>query len=129
MSLQSEHTLPRILVVDDEPGICLAISLLLQDLYDVVTAETVGEALAKLDGGYALILLDLRMPGVKNYELLDTTRQRAENTPIAIFSAMGDKRTADEVRQHGAVAMIEKPFSRQELLQRIDEILSAQPVA
>jgi DNA-binding response OmpR family regulator len=120
-----DSTLPRLLVIDDEPGICLAVSLLLQDLFAVVTAETAKEGLARLSESYALILLDLRMPGVNGYDLLDSVRQKASSTPIAILSATGDRRTHDEVLQRGAVALIEKPFSRQELVTRIRQILDA----
>lgn len=116
-------TLPRLLVIDDEPGICLAISLLLQDQYEIVTAETAEDGLAQLNESLSLILLDLRMPGVSGYDFLDTIKTRAANTPIAILSAMGDQRTANEVRQHGAVALIEKPFTRGELLARIQQVL------
>lgn len=123
MSTLPEHTQSRLLVIDDEPGICLAISLLLQEYYDIVTAESAEEALARLTEPYELILLDLRMPGVEGYGLLSAIRAKAGNTPIIILSALGDRRTREEVLQHGAVTLIEKPFSRQELLERIQDIL------
>lgn len=123
MSTLLEHTQPRLLVIDDEPGICLAISLLLQEYYGVVTANSAEEALARLTEPYELILLDLRMPGVEGYGLLNAIRAKAGNTPIIILSALGDRRTRDDVMQHGAMTLIEKPFSRQELLERIQDIL------
>jgi len=124
MSTLSNSSLPRLLVIDDESGICLAVSLLLQDLFQVVTAETAEEGLARLTDSYALILLDLRMPGVVGFDLLETILSRVEHTPVAILSATGDRRTYDEVLQRGAVALIEKPFSRLELVTKIQQILA-----
>lgn len=125
MSTQPDSSFPRLLVIDDEPGICLAVSLLLQDQYRVDIAETAREGLERLSESYALILLDLRMPGVSNYELLESVQAKVGcSTPVAILSATGDRRTHDEVLQHGAVALIEKPFSRQELVMRIEDILT-----
>lgn len=115
---------PRILVIDDDPGICLAISLLIQDQYEIVTAETVEDGLARLDEPFALILLDLRMPGVSGYDLLETVRARVPNTPVAVLSATGGRRTTEDVLGRGATSLIEKPFSGQELLAIIRQILT-----
>ncbi|HEY3376754.1 MAG TPA: response regulator, partial [Armatimonadota bacterium] len=121
--MESQNPLPRLLVIDDEPGICLAVALLLQDQFDAVMAETVEEVRQRLAEPFALILLDLRMPGVNGYDLLDMIRATVPRTPVAVLTAMGDRRTMDDILQHGAVALIEKPFSRQELLSHIAEIL------
>lgn len=115
--------LPRLLVIDDEPGICLAISLLLQDELQIATAQSAAEGLAYLDEPWHVILLDLRIPQVEGYELLTSVRARAPQTPVIILSALGDARTQADVMAHGAVALIEKPFSRQQLLSLIYEVL------
>ena len=121
----SEHGLPRILLIDDEPGICMALSLLLHDLFVVEAAMTAAEGLARAREPFALILMDLCMPGVTRYELLEAIRQIAGETPIAVLSAMGDLRTREDVLRHGAAALIEKPFSRQELLRHIGAMLTS----
>jgi len=124
MTQNSEHAAPRILVIDDEPGICLAVSLLLEQQYAVVSEMTAEAGLARAREPFALILLDLLMPGVNEYDLLKGIQQNAAQTPIVVLSAMGDKRTHDEVLRHGASGLIEKPFTRQELLLGVENVLS-----
>lgn len=123
MSTTPKSNLPRLLIIDDEPGICVAISLLLREMFQVDIAETAGDALAKCADNYAVILLDLLIPGVAGYSLLENIRQRTPATPIIICSAVCDCHMQENVRQAGAMGMIEKPFSRQELLQKIDQVL------
>lgn len=112
----------RLLVVDDEPGICLALSFLLRDHFEVTTAETVTEGLTRLSEKFDIVLMDLHLPGICGYELLDCLHGAMPNTPIFILSGSDDLEVRDEVLRHGAVDLIEKPFSRQELLERIKKI-------
>lgn len=114
---------PHILVIDDESGICLTVYLLLSDQYRVSTASTPTEALACLDTSVDLVLLDLRMPGVAGFTLLDTLHAAFPRTPIVLFSACGDGLSTQALQEHGAVGLINKPFSRQELLDGIRDIL------
>ncbi|MHB9134145.1 MAG: response regulator [Armatimonadota bacterium] len=115
---------PQLLVIDDEPGLGLCISLLMKDYFEVVVAETVGEAIAQLSPVYDLILLDLHMPGVTDYELLARIHADLPAVPIAILSANQEHNTREDVLKYGAKALIGKPFTRQELLTQIHGILS-----
>lgn len=120
---QADSTKPSLLVVDDEPGISLAIDLLLKDRYQVTTAESAKRAMELLDRPYAAILLDLRLPDCVGYELLEHALRKAPATPIVILSASCDSRTSDEVTRRGAAGLIAKPFTRQELINVIQGIL------
>jgi len=126
MNSQSDDLLPRLLVIDDEPSICFAVSLLLQDIFLVDTANSPAEGLSLLAEPYAMILLDLRMPGVTEYEMIEKVRAKTGITPIIILTAMVDDRTSEEVLQHGATSLIAKPFSRQELVMGIQKVLTPQ---
>jgi len=123
MNIPCTNPKPRLLVIDDEPGIGLAIFFLLQDHYEVLTAETAQSGISLIDGTFSLILLDLRLPGVNGFDLLEKIHIMVPNTPVAILSAAGDRGTRNEALRHGAVAFIEKPFTRQELLDQISDIL------
>ncbi len=99
----------RILIVEDDPAICNAYQLALeQEGYDIVTAENGKDALAKLGDGVPLphlILLDLRMPVMSGWEFLEARRSHhalravpvvaltcgAELAPVADADAVVDK--------------------------------------
>jgi CheY-like chemotaxis protein len=83
---------PHVLVVDDDPDICFALSAILEDEgYRVVCAENGRAALEHLAGGArpAIILLDLMMPTMDGWAFLRERRQDPYLSviPVAVFSA------------------------------------------
>ena len=81
---------PRVLVVDDHPANRRAFGSLLEQDYTVVLAESGAQALELvLRDEYAVILLDVRMPGMDGFEVADLIRKRgkARYTPIIFLSA------------------------------------------
>ena len=81
----------RILVVEDDPTIRMAVAEALEDMgYLVETASDGAEALAKVrDDGFAAIVLDLMMPVMTGWEFLDACGDElvAEQVPVAVVSA------------------------------------------
>src|SRR5687767_15246031 len=84
----------NILVVDDMPDKLLAMQAILDDLgQNVVTVQSGREALRRLlDEEFAVILLDVNMPGMDGFETATLIRQRprTELTPIIFVSAIND---------------------------------------
>ncbi|MBV8881338.1 MAG: response regulator [Planctomycetaceae bacterium] len=81
---------PRVLIVDDHPANRLAFKMLLDPLYTVTVASNGTEALmATLEADYAVILLDVRMPGMNGFEVAEQFRkyERTRYTPIIFMSA------------------------------------------
>lgn len=94
----------RVLVVDDHPANRLAYEVILEKDYDVRLAASGLEALAWVSiEDYAVILLDIRMPGLDGFETATLIRRvrRAEETPILYTSASDP---ADVEIQAGAQA-------------------------
>ena len=103
----------RILVVDDDEHNLLAIRTVLEDIGDVVVAKSGPEALRELlRGDFAVILLDVYMPGMDGYEVASMIRGREQTKriPIIFLSAV-NKETEHLIRGYsmGAVDYVFKP--------------------
>src|SRR4051794_31432592 len=105
----------NILLVDDQPANLLALQSLLQDpKYNLVTARSGHDALrAMLKQGFALVLLDVIMPGLDGFETAQLLRQRESTTytPVIFITAAsaGDKEVVKGY-ELGAVDYIFKPI-------------------
>lgn len=104
----------RILVVDDDKANLIAAQAVLADLgHPVVTATSGAEALrAVLRHEFAVILLDVRMPGMDGYETAELIRQRERSRHVPIIFLSGvDKETSHQFRGYaaGAVDYVLKP--------------------
>ena len=103
----------RVLVVDDDERNLLAVGTVLEDVADVVTANSGEEALRHLlRGEFAVILLDVYMPGMDGYETAQIIRSREQTKriPIVFLSAV-NKETEHLIRGYsmGAVDYVFKP--------------------
>jgi two-component system OmpR family response regulator len=112
---------PRALVVDDEPSILALLQLLLtSDGYEVQTAATAGEAVACVDNGFSpdVVLLDVMLPDMLGFDLVPILRATDGDMPVVFVTA----RDGDADRLRGLIVgddYIEKPFSIDELLERV----------
>jgi DNA-binding response OmpR family regulator len=81
--------LPRILVVEDEPGIAFALEADLQSEGYIVTVETRGDAAAKRarEESYDLLLLDVMLPGKDGFDVCREIRRAGVRTPIIVLTA------------------------------------------
>jgi signal transduction histidine kinase len=110
---------PRILVVDDEPGVregCRKI--LAAEGYDVMVAEDGRAGLEKFEAGgpFAVLLVDLMMPRMSGLELMRAVRERDPDVVPLIITAHATIDTAVEGTRQGAWSYIPKPFTADELL-------------
>ena len=104
---------PRVLVVDDDEHNLLAISTVLEDIGEIVVAKSGEEALRHLlKGEFAVILLDVYMPGMDGYETAQVIREREQTKriPIVFLSAV-NKESQHLIRGYsmGAVDYVFKP--------------------
>ena len=105
--------MPRILIVDDEPGIRQSLKGVFED--EGFTTETVAsgeECLKKIDGNsYDLVLLDIWLPGADGLETLRKLRERSPQTRVIMISGHATIATAVAATKLGAYDFIEKPLS------------------
>jgi len=103
----------RVLLVDDDERNLLAVATVLEDLGEVVLARSGEEALRHLlKGEFAVILLDVYMPGMDGYETarIIRNREQTKGIPIVFLSAV-NKETEHQLRGYsmGAVDYVFKP--------------------
>ncbi|HEX2222399.1 MAG TPA: response regulator transcription factor [Candidatus Limnocylindria bacterium] len=115
----------RILLVEDDRTLRQALAFnLTREGYDVSTAAD-GEAALQIarGDGLDLILLDVMLPGMTGIELMRVLRREGVTTPVIVLSARGDEIDRVVGLRVGADDYVAKPFSRPELLARIEAVL------
>ena len=117
MRLMEEPTHKNILVIDDEVAVNNNIRKILHKKgYHVDQAISKAEALEKIHGqSYKLVLLDLKIPGVKGLELLQAIREKRPETMVIIITGYASIETAVETARIGAVDYLAKPFTPEEI--------------
>jgi two-component system nitrogen regulation response regulator NtrX len=114
---------PRILVVDDEPAIRDTMRMILEyEGYEVLLAGSGPEGLTMAERDSPdLVFLDIKMPGLDGLEVLSRLRGTNETLPVVIVSAHGSASTALEAGRLGAFRFIEKPLSKEYVLDAVRE--------
>ncbi|HET9684129.1 MAG TPA: response regulator transcription factor [Gemmatimonadaceae bacterium] len=127
MSASAPATEQRVLVVDDEADIVALVAYhLARAGYRVSTASTGHDAReAARREQPALIVLDLMLPGLSGYEVLEQLRADASTRDIAVLMLTARREEQDRIRglSLGADDYLTKPFSPQELVLRVGAIL------
>ncbi|MDQ6888178.1 MAG: response regulator transcription factor [Gemmatimonadota bacterium] len=117
----------RILVVDDEPDIVALVAYHLAKAgYRVSTAATGPEALAAArDEAPSLIVLDLMLPGMSGFEVLELLREADATHDVGVLMLTARSDEPDRIRglSLGADDYLAKPFSPPELVLRVGAIL------
>ena len=110
-----------LLLVDDDPDLLKLISLRLTSAgYRVRTAESGEAALATMAVTRpALVITDLRMPGMDGLQLFETIHRQHPTMPVIILTAHGTIPDAVSATQRGVFGFLTKPFDSQDLLQKV----------
>jgi DNA-binding response OmpR family regulator len=125
-----EHSTPsaKILIVDDEPNIVLAIEFLLQR--EGYRTEKAFDGLQALEVVAAfqpnIVILDVMMPGMDGFNVGQRIRRMPllENTKIIFLTAKGTQRDKQTGYASGAEAYMIKPFDNDELVTLVNEMLA-----
>lgn len=124
-------TRQRLLLVDDEALYARSTSrLLIAAGFDCETADSAPAAINKLrQSAYDLALVDLRMPGNENLELLTYLRQEQPQLPVVVVTGHPSLPSAIESVRLGISDYLLKPVAFDDLLQVIQRVLSEQTTA
>ena len=118
--LASEY---KVLIVDDVPtNVMLVQAILKKEGYTLLTCDSGTKALRIANEKHPnLILLDIMMPEMDGYEVLQHLKSNPETTdiPVNIMSALSDMQSIVKGYQLGATEYVTKPFQREELVKRV----------
>jgi DNA-binding NtrC family response regulator len=108
----------NILVVDDDESLRRITQMQLEEAgYDVLKASNGNEALTLIEEeAPALVITDLKMPGLSGLELLKQVRESYPHTTVLMITAFGTVQTAVEAMKAGAYDYITKPIDYEELV-------------
>jgi signal transduction histidine kinase/DNA-binding response OmpR family regulator len=122
----TKHGGINILIVDDHPEVREYLKLLITKSYNVVEAENGIKALEVLNQQKIdLVVTDLMMPWMDGFELLESMRENEEfqNIPVLVVSARNDEEDKFKVLGRGVNDILQKPFSHEELMLRLNNLL------
>ena len=115
-----------ILLVDDDPDLLKLISLrLISTGYRIRTADSGETALAAIAVARpAIVISDLRMPGIDGMQLFEAIHRQHPGLPVIILTAHGTIPDAVNATERGVFGFLTKPFDSQELLQKVAAAVS-----
>ncbi len=118
-------TVPRVLIVDDEPDILELLELALSRMgLDVVRASGVKQAIACLDTQkFDLCLTDMRMPDGEGVEVVRHIAELNLDVPVAVITAHGNLENAVAVLKAGAFDYLSKPVALDQLRSLVNSAL------
>lgn len=123
--LNSESNQQTVFVVDDEPDVRAALRLLIKSVgYSVECFESADQFFQQFNPDHrGCLILDVRMPGMSGMDLQEKLSRIDALLPIIMISGHGEIPMAVKAMQNGAIDFLQKPFSDQQLLDRIAQAL------
>jgi two-component system response regulator RegX3 len=120
---------PRILLIDDDPSVRdVLLHLLASFGYDCQTAADGPSGLARFDeGGWDLILIDVVMPAMSGWGVVETIRRRAPTLPIVLITGMNEPAVMRRARDW-RLPVIVKPFRSDTVREVVGTALPTKPV-
>lgn len=121
----------RILVVDDEAGMCRLLQAVLGEAgYKVTAHQKPEDALRAFDREpFDLVISDVRMPKLTGVDILQAVKSRSPDTPVILVTAFGSTRTAVEAMRLGTSDYILKPFRNEEIRLVVEGVLERRRLA
>ena len=121
----------NILIIDDDSFLRGWLTRVLESKrYEVDVARDGREAFHFLDRKpYALLMVDLLMPVVSGFEVLETLARRGMKIPTIIMSGILVPEVHQYLKTHESVRLLSKPFSEHQLLLLLDDLILRAPAA
>ncbi|MGC1182248.1 sigma-54-dependent transcriptional regulator [Legionella sp.] len=118
----------HVLIVEDDPVLreALAETMTIAG-HSYITAKDGKEALVLLElHSPAIVLSDIRMDEMDGNQLLDGIQRKRPGLPVILMTAYGSVQDAVDVMRRGAVDYLQKPFSAQALIEKINQFIKVE---
>ena len=115
----------RVFIIEDDPGVCEVVSLLLsREGYHVGAASTVKEGLRRLAAGnFDVVITDLKLPDGTGLDVLRLIHEKDRTLPIIMMTSYSSLDSAIAALRAGADDYIIKPFDNDELLHSVERAM------
>lgn len=114
-----------ILIVDDDQAILDLLEDFLADKYSLIFSDNAIDAIKKSrNNKIDLLITDIRMPAMSGKELVEKIRKLNQNVKILFISGYITDKIADKADVDSDIDYIEKPFDKESLLKKIEELLN-----
>lgn len=121
----------RILLIDNEEGLCRMMEQVLLDSgYLVRTNTNPVQAMEEFSpGAWDLVITDIKMPGMTGLEVLQRVKEKCRDLPVIIITAYATVEMSIQALRKGAYDMLTKPFEPDELVFRVKNALQQAQLA
>ncbi len=111
----------KILIIEDDPAMVLYYTFALEAKYDILSATSGNSAIYHINqlGNIDLVILDYKLPDMSGLTVLKEIKRIKPSIPIIVITAYGDEDVAVSSFRCGAKEYIKKPFSYDELFEKI----------
>jgi FixJ family two-component response regulator len=114
-----------VFVVDDDDAVRDSLKTLLElQSFSVKTFETCQDFLSASSGDGACLVLDIHLPGMSGFDLMDAMKRMNRDLPTILITARCDNTIRERARTLGAVALLEKPIDFSALMAAIDRCVN-----
>ncbi|MDQ8181468.1 ATP-binding protein [Pelagicoccus sp. SDUM812005] len=118
------NTKKKILLIDDDPSVSAALSMLLKDDYEPHAAETVKDGIRLFDSLHpSVVILDLHLPDEHGLEALRSIRSMDRSVRVIILTGYATLEVVEESMRLGASDCLHKPFNAAALRSRLKELI------
>lgn len=113
------------MIVDDEVNVRISLNETFKDDYNIIMVASGEEAMEKMEThNVSIILLDIMLPGMDGFQVLQCVKEKYDGLPVIIVSALGDKISVEKAMGLGAADYVVKPFDVCKIRNVVDEILN-----
>ncbi len=112
----------KILVVDDSEVIRKFVNSIFSNEYEVLIAEDGNKAINSLNNNLSLIFLDLNMPNVNGFEVLEYIKSNNIEIPVVVITGVGEEDIVKQAENYKILGILRKPFSEKQLKQLIKSV-------
>ncbi len=120
----------KVILVDDDKDVLKTLELVFKSAgFSVITHARAGDFLDSLPSyaytfADAAVVLDLRMPQISGLEVLNELKRRNNMLPVIVYSSHADVEATVRVFEDGAYTLIQKPASKNLLVEKVKEAIS-----